>query len=111
VVNGSPTCSGNQCGMTCLPGFAQCGSICVDTTSDLDHCGGCDKPCPTGQVCAAGKCESDCPANTTDCGACVNTSTDPSNCQGCGKACPNVENGDAVCGPAGCGQAELQPDL
>lgn len=36
-----------RCG--CEPGFDYCSSKCLDTTSDDDHCGGCDQACdPSG---------------------------------------------------------------
>jgi hypothetical protein len=33
-----------------------CSSACVDINTNADHCGGCDRPCPTGQVCESQLC-------------------------------------------------------
>jgi len=35
---------------------ARCGASCVDTAADASHCGGCNRRCPAGNVCAAGQC-------------------------------------------------------
>jgi hypothetical protein len=37
---------------------ARCGGACVDTQTDANHCGGCDRRCPAGQSCRAGMCDS-----------------------------------------------------
>lgn len=34
----------------------RCGSSCVDTASNVNHCGGCDRRCPAGQSCRSGMC-------------------------------------------------------
>jgi hypothetical protein len=34
----------------------RCGTACVDTVSDPNHCGGCDRRCPAGQSCRMGAC-------------------------------------------------------
>lgn len=39
---------------TCAPGQQRCGSGCVDTASNPQHCGACDQPCAT--TCASGRC-------------------------------------------------------
>lgn len=39
-----PGCSGQQ---PCKPGFSCCGSTCYDLSTDINNCGGCNKPCPT----------------------------------------------------------------
>jgi hypothetical protein len=33
-----------------------CGSVCVNTQTDVDHCGACDTKCPATSVCSQGKC-------------------------------------------------------
>src|SRR5687768_14028847 len=33
-----------------------CGSECVDTQSNEDHCGACDEACDDGRTCEAGDC-------------------------------------------------------
>lgn len=62
------------------------GADCVDTLQDSAHCGGCDKPCPSGALCSGGICA--CPAGQDACGtACVDKSSDPMNCGVCGTVC------------------------
>jgi hypothetical protein len=34
----------------------KCGSVCVDTGSDRQHCGGCYRPCGEGLACTSGTC-------------------------------------------------------
>jgi hypothetical protein len=33
-----------------------CGDLCVDTSSDEDHCGDCDDACETDETCVGGAC-------------------------------------------------------
>src|SRR5215207_6924815 len=40
----------------CSTGTTCCGRLCVDTTSDTRHCGGCATPCAAVQTCAGGRC-------------------------------------------------------
>src|SRR5205085_2391199 len=62
--------------------LTKCGASCIDTQTDNQNCGACDKICTGGTTCVAGACT--CPANTTLCnGACVNFATDRANCGGC----------------------------
>jgi hypothetical protein len=62
------TCGPCPTGQTCTPGglcvqgdcpegFSRCGDDCVDVDSDLSHCGGCNRPCGSEQVCTGGACE------------------------------------------------------
>lgn len=41
----------------CPAGKTDCHGECVDTTSDPDHCGGCDQACDPGEVCENSSCE------------------------------------------------------
>jgi len=64
-------CANGQCVTGCGSGITLCpltnptdscgrpckGGICVDTRTDSNHCGGCYKPCATGQVCVSGMCQ------------------------------------------------------
>ncbi|APR80313.1 Hypothetical protein A7982_05660 [Minicystis rosea] len=105
----TPVCTGGKCGLaarddglTCktdadlghrcqagacvCPSENQCGAACVDTQTDANHCGACDKACPMGIACVNGAC--DCPNSGEVCGtACVDTQTDATNCGACGKTC------------------------
>jgi hypothetical protein len=46
----------------------RCGSSCVDTNTDVNNCGACDRRCPTGNRCLAGTCVAP-PSNDTPAGA------------------------------------------
>ncbi len=46
-------CDGTAESRCCTGAF---NTSCVDTTSDRDHCGGCDRRCSLGQSCEAGVC-------------------------------------------------------
>ncbi len=71
---------------TCTAPQTKCGAACVDTKTDAKNCGGCGKPCSSGQTCDAGVCK--CSASSTKCGTeCVDTMVDAKHCGGCGKAC------------------------
>ncbi|WP_255636740.1 MXAN_6577-like cysteine-rich protein [Hyalangium versicolor] len=77
----------------------QCGGVCVDTQSSLQHCGGCDQACSAGQVCSQGACKSQCAQGQTECGGtCVDTRSNVSNCGSCGTACSESQ----VCKDGGC---------
>jgi len=47
-------CSGEQCASGCAATLTACTSGCVDTSSDLAHCGGCGNACEG--ACVAGQC-------------------------------------------------------
>jgi DNA-binding beta-propeller fold protein YncE len=88
----------------CPVGFTTCGTACANTSTDLKHCGGCNKPCPAGAAdkCVAGKCV--CGSSGAVCSAglnCVNGAcacVPGGRCNGCCKG--------ATCIPAGPGQSE-----
>jgi hypothetical protein len=110
-VNGTASCNAGECEVACDPGFADCdGSVkngCeVDTTKNVDHCGGCGKVCPDvggTPSCAAGKCGvSKCDVGFGNCdgdpktGCEANFANDANNCGACGKACV-AANGKGKC--------------
>src|SRR5205823_14750631 len=76
-----------------------CDGACVDTSTDPNHCGGCNGVCAAGQVCVNGQC-SGCPEGETPCGAaCCSAS------QVCRRSpvtgarfCLNCPQGDVECG-------------
>jgi hypothetical protein len=94
-------CSMGDCTPDCAAGFATCTRtadggaerFCADTRTDRAHCGMCNAPCPTGEVCAAGACRPDCRAGETVCSPpsgpryCATLPTDNSNCGACGNTC------------------------
>ena len=47
---------GTDAGPACESGLTGCGGDCVDTQSDLAHCGGCDSACAATDVCREGAC-------------------------------------------------------
>lgn len=75
-----------------------CGDWCVDTDTDLNHCGACNNPCQDG-TCDGGSCLATCPGQTTLCGdVCLDTLTDPLHCGGCGLPCePGQTCADGTC--------------
>ena len=48
----------------CPPGFTECSGGCVNTTTDLLHCGGCYRPCQSEQNCLNSQCIDEC---TSEC--------------------------------------------
>ncbi|MBM4321295.1 MAG: hypothetical protein FJ125_15450, partial [Deltaproteobacteria bacterium] len=84
---GDLECIGGSC--TCRDeSLTRCESWCVDTASDPGHCGGCDRPCVGGQVCAGGQCADHCRGALSLCGrSCVDLQTNPLHCGACDRAC------------------------
>lgn len=72
------------------PSCEQCGTAaCVDVSSDADHCGGCNAPCPAGIACVDGAC--DCGGEDIVCGdSCVDPRSSPVHCGGCDMPCAVV---------------------
>ncbi len=110
-VNGTASCNAGVCEIACDPGFADCDQSVkngceVDTTKNVDHCGGCDKACAEiggTPSCVAGKCGvSKCDDGFGNCdgdpknGCEASFASDPLNCGGCGKACV-AANGTGKC--------------
>ncbi len=117
---GAPVCSPPPSGTGdgyCCPEATNtaCGGACVNVRTDLRHCGGCDRPCPSRPnarpMCLDGICLFDCAAGFADCdgdpanGCEVNLRSDPSNCGRCGEACGAPDGATATCGRSGCGVA------
>src|SRR4029077_2033524 len=92
-------------GPTCVSGCdagapMQCGGMCVDPSSDPNHCGACGNACATAvghaqPACDAGGCSFACNAGYGACdGGCVDETTDNAHCGGWGgagaggKTCP-----------------------
>ena len=45
----------------CGTGLAMCGTRCVATDVDPDHCGSCSTVCAAGERCVTGSCQPSCP--------------------------------------------------
>jgi hypothetical protein len=58
-------------GDACDPGASCCDDECVDTAANVEHCGGCEMPCPFGdratRTCAEGECGFSCQRGFLDC--------------------------------------------
>ena len=78
-----------------------CDGSCVDTTTNPDHCGQCDRSCPHAGVCSGGECVFECASGESGCGgACVSLDNDANNCGSCGRSCPwgaSCQSGECVC--------------
>ena len=57
---GATTTASTGTGMMCDPGKTLCGSACIDTTNDANHCGGCGLACANGGSCVKGACDKKC---------------------------------------------------
>ncbi|WP_438009546.1 MXAN_6577-like cysteine-rich protein [Sorangium sp. So ce321] len=90
---GAPDCGGERY-------MKRCDDVCVDTRTDPDHCGKCDKQCDPGRACAGSLCQRTCLEGFTDCaGSCVDLSADPLHCGGCDSACdPGRPCEEGTCG-------------
>ena len=53
---GATTTASTGTGMMCDAGNTLCGSACIDTTNDANHCGGCGMACAAGKFCQVGAC-------------------------------------------------------
>jgi hypothetical protein len=103
--------------MACGPGLTDCGGICVDLQSDMNHCGACGSICESQLVpveCRGGVCErANCPVGIEYCGAvdgCRDLSSDPAHCGACGNACASGVCSGGVCSSGGASCAEGQTD-
>jgi hypothetical protein len=107
--NGTSTCAGGACAITCTAPFLDCNGKAddgceADPSTDPQNCGSCGHACPGATpYCVAGQCTSNCTL-TLCTGACVNTQTSLANCGGCGTACPQPAggNGTPSCAAAKC---------
>lgn len=89
--------SGGDAG--CPEGLTDCDGECLDVQRDPDHCGRCDHPCGSGDVCSAGVCDDECGPGEIGCsGSCVNPATHPDHCGGCDIDCRD----DQICASYAC---------
>ncbi len=92
----APFCDNPRCVSGCDGGKSPCGTSCVDTTSDPNHCGGCEVKCAKTHAqaaCAGGQCGAlscDSPwgnCNQNDGDGCETPINTDENCGGCGNDC------------------------
>jgi xylan 1,4-beta-xylosidase len=80
--------SGEPAAQTCQPPLQQCGTACVDTTSDVANCGVCGTACTSPDVCSAGSCSSTCAQGLIQCGqSCVDLMSSLVSCGACDMPC------------------------
>lgn len=57
---GTAICNAGSCSLLCNQGTTMCGVAsgqdCIDTTSDVAHCGACNRACAGGQICQNSDC-------------------------------------------------------
>jgi hypothetical protein len=98
-----------QCGTGCTADAPLlCGGTqCVNPTTAVNHCGGCNNKCPVVDngttTCAAGRCGFDCRAGYHKCGAQCAVATDPKACGGACVVCPEPPHAAATCQADRCG--------
>ncbi len=120
TTNGTPSCSGGKCSITCAQGFADCDANAangceVNLNISVDNCATCGHICPDeangtatckSGVCGISTCASpfaDCDGNSAN-GCEANTNSDPNNCGGCGNNCNlKIPNATPVCNAGICG--------
>ncbi|MFO0561990.1 MAG: hypothetical protein U0269_28515 [Polyangiales bacterium] len=113
VCQGStPVCDArmSRCVSGCSAPAVRCGMSCVDTTTDVNHCGACGSPCPARAnatvSCAASACRFTCNPGFGDCdgnaaNGCETSLDSTMHCGACGRACA-FANGSAACMAGAC---------
>jgi len=96
-------CVEGRCRITCQELQVRCpapaadggtpgAEVCVDTSNDVRHCGGCGNACAVGQFCVRGACQTMCGAGFSNCtGICRDLRNDRDGCGTCGNACSSGE--------------------
>lgn len=74
-----------------------CAGVCVDTATDPEHCGACDRLAPEGTTCRDGAVACFDAGETLCTDTCVDTSYDLAHCGSCGHACPAWSGRSITC--------------
>jgi len=92
----TPACNNGSCAGGCDAALTDCTDSCVDTATNIEHCGGCGNACGENEMCIQGNCQAfdvralctTCPC--TDCGNNQACCDDPSYGVVCvdGASCP-----------------------
>jgi plastocyanin len=108
---GTPLCAGSgstrSCASACASGLMQCGTSCVDPTSDNSNCGGCGGAfaCAGGKTCQSSQCKCQ-TGSSHDCSGTCMSNASTASCGGSCAACPSgPTNGSATCDGTSCGTA------
>ncbi len=100
---GPPDTGPLDTGPSCAAPTVLCGTRCIDTSTDREHCGACGAQCASGELCSMGRCSPTCQQGTVLCGStCVMTANDPRHCGACDTACSTGPNGTRVCAAGMC---------
>ena len=98
LASGGPS-SSPDAQAACPATSSTCDGVCIDTTSNVQHCGSCQTACKAGETCSAGKCAIACPGGQVACdGLCYQLSNDRLHCGSCTVQCKAGE----VCGNGLC---------
>lgn len=90
----------------CQPADEQ--AVCADLSTDIDHCGQCNRRCPDAlddspPICTDGRCSYQCDAPQTACSrGCADLATDPDHCGECGLICRSGRCDSGRCLPFEC---------
>lgn len=94
---GDSNCNDGVC--ECQEGTTDCNDVCVSTSENAFHCGGCGIECGSEQKCESGSCV--CESDFLLCDAlCVDPLSDAQHCGGCDSPCndgESCEGGSCVC--------------
>lgn len=85
---------------------AICDEVCVDTTSDVRHCGGCDNACTApadaSPTCVAGACGFECDDGLHECDSACVSDRSLDTCGTSCTPCPTTANGAPTCDATAC---------
>jgi hypothetical protein len=101
--------TGGTGGKGCPQPLTQCGTSCVNTQSNSNHCGSCNAACTSGVSCVNGSCQIEpngCASGQTYCSnfsRCIDIQTNSFACGSCYTPCANSEACiDGLCAPGTC---------